>query len=287
MDFLDSMLNELLGAGIILTIVAWLLSCAASIMVWLFSGYTLQCIGTKANASMNPIFAYIPIGKTLYTLNMTKQPWWKMFFFDLCGIGFSAVPLVILVFISPILAIVVWLVYMIFVYYITTTIYMKLYDDFGFNKILGFFWDCIFFYPIIAFSNSVQYKNAPKREPVPSGAPTVPGGAGAPVHRLRYIVGMSGEYKGAKLPLNDGEEIIFGRDSSICSIVFSPNCEGVSRKHCSVRFDPQQGCYLVVDYSTAGTFTSDGIRLQNQKPVKLKPGNKICLGDPKESFLLS
>ena len=70
------------------------------------------------------------------------------------------------------------------------------------------------------------------------------------------IYGISGQYQGAELEIQDGEEIILGRDPQYCGLVFrNPK---VSRRHCGIRYDGPSHQYQVIDYSSNGTRFVDG-----------------------------
>ncbi|MCI5640934.1 MAG: FHA domain-containing protein [Lachnospiraceae bacterium] len=65
------------------------------------------------------------------------------------------------------------------------------------------------------------------------------------------IYGISGQYQGSELEIQDGEEIVLGRDPQYCGLVFrNPK---VSRRHCGIRYDGQLHQYQVIDYSSNGT----------------------------------
>ena len=63
-------------------------------------------------------------------------------------------------------------------------------------------------------------------------------------------------FQGAELEIQDGEEIILGRDPQYCGLVFrNPK---VSRRHCGIRYDGPSHQYQVIDYSSNGTRFVDG-----------------------------
>ena len=95
---------------------------------------------------------------------------------------------------------------------------------------------------------------------------------------------INGEYAGQSIPVNFGEEIIFGRDSRYCMLIFSN--PKVSRKHCGVRYDTDRGCYLVIDYSSGGTMLADGSVLAASEYTALTPGTEIYMAGRTEVFML-
>lgn len=70
------------------------------------------------------------------------------------------------------------------------------------------------------------------------------------------LVGVKGEYKGCEIEIQEGEEIILGREPKYCDLIFSD--KRVSRKHCGIRYDGNKRTYQVIDYSFNGTMFSDG-----------------------------
>ena len=82
----------------------------------------------------------------------------------------------------------------------------------------------------------------------------------------------------------DGKEITFGRDNSV-SIKFPQETKGVSRIHCKIYM--QDGKVMLMDLgSSYGTFVEGKGKIPAQSPVELKPGDKFCVGEQKNSFVL-
>jgi hypothetical protein len=100
------------------------------------------------------------------------------------------------------------------------------------------------------------------------------------------IVGVTGSYLGSEIPvLKDG--IVLGRDPSVAQLVYSSDIAGISRKHCSVKYDKKgKNCVLVDHKSTAGTFLSDGEKLAPEKEYPLNKGDKFYLADEKNTFMI-
>ncbi len=93
-----------------------------------------------------------------------------------------------------------------------------------------------------------------------------------------------GEFQGASLEIKDGEEVILGRDPSICHLVFSQS--EISRKHCGIRYDSRNNVYFVINYSSNGTSLLSGQNISSDTFVQVAPGNTIELAGGKEEISL-
>ena len=49
------------------------------------------------------------------------------------------------------------------------------------------------------------------------------------------LYGMEGEYSSSELVMNDGDEVILGRDPKCATLVFS--YPKISRRHCGIRYN--------------------------------------------------
>ncbi|MCI5884322.1 MAG: FHA domain-containing protein, partial [Eubacterium sp.] len=99
------------------------------------------------------------------------------------------------------------------------------------------------------------------------------------------IVGISGMYEGAEIPLKDGETIRFGR-SSENDLVFSDQTH-VSRHHCRITWNDANKMYVVLDTSSAGSYINgreDPIP-QNME-ISLETGTILDIGDASNRFRL-
>ena len=100
-----------------------------------------------------------------------------------------------------------------------------------------------------------------------------------------YLYGVTGEYAGVKLSIDDGKSVIIGRNPQECNLIVKGR--QVSRKHCSVTYAPDQDRYLFVDYSSNGTYLSeDDSRLPSYRELVLRPGTTVYLGTREISFCL-
>ena len=98
----------------------------------------------------------------------------------------------------------------------------------------------------------------------------------------RTIEILSGNDAGMEIPIGVGDCIILGRNSEECNVVISG--DKISRKHCEVSLT--EDGYYVTDYSSNGTYLSDGTRVDPFSPVLVQFGTKIFLGDRKNIFYL-
>lgn len=101
------------------------------------------------------------------------------------------------------------------------------------------------------------------------------------------LIGLSGMWQGAEFFNNSGETIVIGRDANQCDIIISQNAQNISRKHCAVRYDYDREDYIVVDYSTNGTYLGDGKKLALNVETHVPGGGIILLGDKANSFKLN
>ncbi len=96
------------------------------------------------------------------------------------------------------------------------------------------------------------------------------------------LTGIQGEYAGASIPLEAGQKLIVGRDASRCNVILSSH--QVSRLHMTVEFVENR--FIVVDYSTYGTFDLEQGQLPKEKSVSVAPGSSLRLGHGEDVFRL-
>lgn len=93
---------------------------------------------------------------------------------------------------------------------------------------------------------------------------------------------LNGDYKGAKFTF-DGE-LVIGRDGACANIVIhNPK---VSRKHCVIRYSPENGGYLVTDESANGVFYKSGQAFPKRIPVACGRGTVLVIGRSGNEFIL-
>ncbi len=97
------------------------------------------------------------------------------------------------------------------------------------------------------------------------------------------LIGIRGHFAGQQIDLCKGR-VIIGRDPGAADLVYDPQVEDISRKHCIVSFDPVQGRIIIEDYSTNGTYLGAGERLEPAHPRSLNDGEQFYLSSPEETF---
>lgn len=99
------------------------------------------------------------------------------------------------------------------------------------------------------------------------------------------MVGLAGAYKGAKIPMADGEFIKLGRKNTN-HLVFEGQPR-VSREHCKIKWDARDGKYIIYDYSSTGSFINGSHEcLPQNLNMPLEPGTVVALGDDTNVFRL-
>jgi len=90
-----------------------------------------------------------------------------------------------------------------------------------------------------------------------------------------HVVGLSGLYAGRSFPLE--ADLVFGRDAKSCNVVFPADQDGISSRHCSLRFDAGANAFELRDLgSKNGTFV-DGKRINPASPQRLRNGDEFHL----------
>lgn len=113
---------------------------------------------------------------------------------------------------------------------------------------------------------SVNEWARPEGSPVPSGRIACPAGV----------------YAGAEFPV-DGE-LMIGRDETSCHIVIK--VPEVSRLHCGIRYNGNDGTYTVTDYSSNGVYYKNGQALPKNQPVICGAGTVLVIAKTGNEFLL-
>lgn len=98
------------------------------------------------------------------------------------------------------------------------------------------------------------------------------------------VVGIRGPRQNASFRLYHEEEAVIGRDSKQCQIVI--NDGAISRKHCGIKFNVEQQCYYVCDYSKNGTFVAGIGRIQPGNWVMVRKDTLVQLVNEKCAFVL-
>lgn len=97
--------------------------------------------------------------------------------------------------------------------------------------------------------------------------------------------GKNGVYAGISVVLEEGEQIVIGRDPQICNIVLdSPS---ISKTHCFIQLKPDKRGYAVMDQSLNGTYLADGSRLPKGIYLDVPGDTLIYVGSVDNTFLLA
>lgn len=98
------------------------------------------------------------------------------------------------------------------------------------------------------------------------------------------VVGIRGSRQNASFRLYHEEEAVLGRDSKQSQIVISDGA--ISRKHCGIKFNVEQQCYYVCDYSKNGTFVGGIGRVKPDTWTRVEKDSMIQLVNEKNAFIL-
>lgn len=98
--------------------------------------------------------------------------------------------------------------------------------------------------------------------------------------KMPVLRSLSQQHSGMRIPLQ-GRQILIGTSRNDCELVFQPGTPGVSRRHCSISWDPSTGDFILTDLgSSYGTFLENKKRLAQGVPARLRPGDRFYLGSP-------
>ncbi|WP_169733258.1 FHA domain-containing protein [Cohnella panacarvi] len=97
------------------------------------------------------------------------------------------------------------------------------------------------------------------------------------------LCGIVGEHAGVSYKLD--RRLLIGRDAGQCGVVFPYEAGEVSRRHCTVRYVPEEKIFLLEDHgSSNGTFLASGVRLEPGKQYELRDGDRFSLSGSSHSF---
>lgn len=126
-----------------------------------------------------------------------------------------------------------------------------------------------------------RYDYSPARPSQAAMPATMPASPAAPAAVRLGITCLSGPFKGRTYTVG-GNGILIGRDQD-CAIRFTPDTPGISRHHCSLRW--QQGTLVLTDLDSAyGTYMADGRRLPPQYPTRMATGSCFYLANSNNLF---
>jgi hypothetical protein len=96
--------------------------------------------------------------------------------------------------------------------------------------------------------------------------------------------GVAGQYEGKSFSLDAGPSVL-GRDQRAANLVFAPEADSISKRHCTVSWDAARGTFVIQDLgSTNGTFLATGERLAPGQPRDLPAGGRFFIGDLRNQF---
>lgn len=90
-------------------------------------------------------------------------------------------------------------------------------------------------------------------------------------HKICFV---SGACKGYQIPVRNAEQVVIGKDPSLCSVVIDRRYTKISRMQCTICYDYALEQFVVTDHSTNGTFMENGKRLTPEQPIAL-PSNAL------------
>jgi hypothetical protein len=96
--------------------------------------------------------------------------------------------------------------------------------------------------------------------------------------------GVAGQYAGKSFSLDAGPSVL-GRDQRAANLVFAPEADSISKRHCMVSWDATRKVFVIQDLgSTNGTFLATGERLTAGQSRDLAPGGRFYIGDLRNQF---
>lgn len=96
------------------------------------------------------------------------------------------------------------------------------------------------------------------------------------------LIGVNGIYQGQIFPIEKGQ-LVFGRDAKTCNILFPQYAKGISRVHCTLRYDGQR-FYLTDHKSSNGTWLENGKRIPSGMEMELTCNQHFYLGNNENMF---
>lgn len=101
------------------------------------------------------------------------------------------------------------------------------------------------------------------------------------VSTVTTITGTKGQYEGSIIEFEGS--VVIGRDPSVAELIIDDN--NVSRIHCTITYEPNDGTYIVTDHSTNGTFIS-GQKIGKGKSRVVPKGTFVVVGQNGNNFRL-
>lgn len=104
------------------------------------------------------------------------------------------------------------------------------------------------------------------------------------------LIGIKGQYSGCTFKIDGNDRFILGRDPSVCNVIFSESESKISRRHCEIHYDFDKEKYVVTDYSSNGTYVTNGSqknKLQKGKPIFVAARLFLEIGNENNIFKLN
>lgn len=247
------------------------------LLVYLYHAFTWRQIGRKAGLE-EEWMPFIPIARSLYRLKIVGDRPWKILFFMDSSVSWLVMACIffILSLFSLVFAIILAIGYLIFMLVVTIQYRIKYYRLFGMDTHLVL----VSLIPGLNAINAVidallAYTKALDG----NGTENKAGEQSAEQGRL---TGITGEYSGVSLPVEDGQELVLGKDPAVCNIVLGKDSDFISHKHCGIRYIAASNTYILMDYSKNGVFDEQGNALHSN--MQLYPGAVIVLANKENMF---
>jgi len=126
----------------------------------------------------------------------------------------------------------------------------------------------------------LRYQALPEPAKYVSLTPPVSGGTGT----RPALHGVAGQYAGKSFSLDAGPSVL-GRDQRAANLVFAPEADSISKRHCMVSWDAPRRTFVIQDLgSTNGTFLATGERLTPGRSYDLAAGGRFYIGDLRNQF---
>ena len=104
--------------------------------------------------------------------------------------------------------------------------------------------------------------------------------AATPMGVVQWIKGVA---VGQGFQLPQDRKVVVGKSMQRANLVL--DYPHVSNIHCSIRYNPQNNSYTVIDHSSNGTFVN-GARLQKDVPMAYPAGTILSLADGRNEIKL-
>ncbi|MDO4324421.1 MAG: trypsin-like peptidase domain-containing protein [bacterium] len=97
--------------------------------------------------------------------------------------------------------------------------------------------------------------------------------------QMPFVRSLSIQHNGMRFPVG-AQQMLIGRDHSVCRLTYRDGTPGVSAKHCSLQWDEAAGEFLLTDlHSSYGTYLINGQKLTPGISYHLRSGDSFYLGD--------